>query len=1113
MRIKAVSGTILTLLVMSTLMLALGMQPVDPQGVSAPVTLLTNLEYPTSLWVKEDKVYLTETAGRNTVWGGKVCLDQYDVVTGEKSVLINNPLCSDAVVVASDGKIYLTSYLDCAPGEQGMVSVVDPLTNVETHLLDIEIASEDMFIDSNDDIFVIGLSDQPGAKSIYLLPSGDYTNPTVLKTGLGRAACISKSGSYIYYAHYFEPIKRFSYPSGPIETFVNKPKVLSVSLSSEYLYYADYFGGTVGRINIQTKADETVVSSLNGPICVRFDQASNRLYFLEAGTDAVQFKDGTLKFVADIEDDEPPVVDAHAPPGTYVEAFWERDNSYNFDVDIQITDAPDNAIVLFWAHQFGFVGGNGGYIGLQTVGSQKKAIFSIWDAIRGEPGNPFTGEGEGWQILIDYDWKLDNKYRLRIWELGVEENGDEWWQGAVYDYATSTETIVGKILVPASWEWLSSWSVTWIEYAGYQSCDVPYTRAVFSGHYARHAEVDGPPEKLRVSYGTSPCTKSDVDYYEGTTYALEAGDDVIRDTPEGFITMSRGPEIISVTFDKKEVDYGYWVTITVEARNNGDKADEMYISVSLPDNPPIDNIQIVSHDLQDAHILSVGEEVWGDYGTTYPVVLGCPLVEGFKENWETGETKTLQFKVRPHNLGTFRFFVKTTAQANGEWSFDPQFGTKDQQNEYVAVYEVFVDRRFSPIVDGFQFSNNEFTTKIKMSIEEIRDYFESSQLATAIPRQYWTIFIYLIQAVAWAQQGYCGGMVLTAEQYFENPWLLPSGYSQAHDIPLTDTTTTALISSNQWITQLIADDYLLKWLLLRLGDDPSGLVPLNDEIEWILQQLDQKNVVKLTVFDPSFDWWASHAVLAYDYATIGNNIYLKIYGPNLGNVVNGQWYYKGNWYNTDSEGGQTIHLVKDGEGNYEVADGVTYIEGFEITRLGSREAPIWGWTWVNLLNYIHEILQHVIEYLIREGTTLLTIRAESPVDLLVTAPNGLRVGYDSVAQTVVNQVEGAMYSGPGTEPQIIVISDPIQGVCIVDVFGTGTGDYTIKTESAANGTIIGTFTVNGTASDGKLEVHLIELKEDYSVVPEFHPFLILPLFMIATLLAVIVYKRKHPMQH
>ena len=33
--------------------------------------------------------------------------------------------------------------------------------------------------------------------------------------------------------------------------------------------------------------------------------------------------------------------------------------------------------------------------------------------------------------------------------------------------------------------------------------------------------------------------------------------------------------------------------------------------------------------------------------------------------------------------------------------------------------------------------------------------------------------------------------------------------------------------------------------------------------------------------------------------------------------------------------------------------------------------------------------------------------------------------------------------------------------------------------------------------------------QDYTVIPEFPSFLILPLFMVATLLAVIVYRRKH----
>jgi hypothetical protein len=37
--------------------------------------------------------------------------------------------------------------------------------------------------------------------------------------------------------------------------------------------------------------------------------------------------------------------------------------------------------------------------------------------------------------------------------------------------------------------------------------------------------------------------------------------------------------------------------------------------------------------------------------------------------------------------------------------------------------------------------------------------------------------------------------------------------------------------------------------------------------------------------------------------------------------------------------------------------------------------------------------------------------------------------------------------------------------------------------------------------------------QEVIIIPEFPSFLVLPLFMIATLLAVIVYRRKHPMQH
>jgi hypothetical protein len=272
-------------------------------GSSGPITLLTNLEYPTSLWVKGNEAYLIEAAGYCTSYGGKVCLDRYDIVTGRKSVVVNNPMCFEAVVVASDGKIYMTSWPwgYGSPGEYGLVSVVDPLTGVENLLLNIEISSHDMFIDSNDNILIIGMSDQPNAKSIYLLPSGSYTNPVVLKTGLGRCWSILEIGKNTYFSVGMmgsHAIKFFSNFGGDIGTFLTGSKVFnSLSFGLGYLYYANFLDGIVGRINMQTKTDETLLSGLNHPNCVRFDQSSGRLYFLEGGTNAAQYKDGTLKYI------------------------------------------------------------------------------------------------------------------------------------------------------------------------------------------------------------------------------------------------------------------------------------------------------------------------------------------------------------------------------------------------------------------------------------------------------------------------------------------------------------------------------------------------------------------------------------------------------------------------------------------------------------------------------------------------------------------------------------------------------------------------------------------------------------------------------------------------
>ena len=288
-----------------------------------PTILASNLQGPNSLWVQHNKVYLTETAGRNTSFGGNVCLDLYDPATQKLMVLYDHPINSDAVVVTLDNVVYLTSYYDCIPGESGGVSYLEPPYHNEVQFLNLEIASEDMCIDDEQNIFLVGSSDSGDANSLYKLPAGNYGSPNVLQTGLGRTWCIAKTGSDIYVGlnlgSYNGEIVWFQ-EGGPLDSFLDKD-VMSMSFSSLYLYYADYFGGTVGRINLNTMDDETLLFGLNCPKSIRFDPTTGNLYFVEFGSGANQYKDGTLQVIYAIESVQPSLPNCAAAIATVVDGF------------------------------------------------------------------------------------------------------------------------------------------------------------------------------------------------------------------------------------------------------------------------------------------------------------------------------------------------------------------------------------------------------------------------------------------------------------------------------------------------------------------------------------------------------------------------------------------------------------------------------------------------------------------------------------------------------------------------------------------------------------------------------------------------------------------------
>jgi len=535
------------------------------------------------------------------------------------------------------------------------------------------------------------------------------------------------------------------------------------------------------------------------------------------------------------------------------------------------------------------------------------------------------------------------------------------------------------------------------------------------------------------------------------------------------------PKIVSVAFDKTEIYSGDWVTITVEARNNGEKADEMYISVSLPENPPIENIQIVSHNLQSAYILPVGTQVWGDYGTTFPVILQYPLVEGFKENWEKGETKTLRFKVNPQNIGTFRFFVKTTAQIGGVWRYDPYSGTKDQQNEYVNVYEITVQSVHEDLVDEY------FPYLIFDEEEQFypTDFFYDDNDITNNPSNYdqdtWpnNVYVHTVEGF-WEEKEY---LVIEYWFYFakdDKLWGVDFPFIGPHD-----------------------HDWESVYLFLEKQEDgytPSKIAYYKHAYLVGLNVEDYYNI---------YDWKQTSLIPAFQKRDETHPV-VHVAVDSHGSYERSLFGYGWPLYCAPS-GDQGIPYPEPVDGGKEIVESdceVTFVSNQNPgwpSKFGEIDAPWvrsrWNEPWYLLVP--------------RPVKNSLSIIVGSPINILAVDPEGRRIGYDSETGMVVNEISEAVYIGPDSDPQSIIIPSPIIGLYSVHTYGKATGNYTIIVESVAtNGTIFGGLTLNGTATTGEIDVYTIELKDDQTVVPEFSSIMILLILMVNSLIIAVFRKRR-----
>jgi len=370
----------------------------------------------------------------------------------------------------------------------------------------------------------------------------------------------------------------------------------------------------------------------------------------------------------------------------------------------------------------------------------------------------------------------------------------------------------------------------------------------------------------------------------------------------------------------------------------------------------------------------------------------------------------------------------------------------------VGVFERESARRFSPIVDGFSFRN--IIPVGKVSYWDALSALSSSTWAQSIP-------IWDLPLLAWFSVevqnslnfGNCFGMSYTAKYYYENPSLFETkypGYANMHAVKMDVASPEILV--NQFPGLEVIPPYFFNLIMTCLG-----IKSTNEEMQWLMTQCDNYRVVPLSLVG-TFSGTNSplvHCVLVYNYACSpdGNRLDLSIYDPN--DML---------FPDSSSFSGSTYHLTleKDTQGNFIVAPtGSTndLTNWYSLDQIGCGEYTSIDWS--KIASYVDDLLRLIWGYLKDTNGNLLGIRLDCPVNVMVTDPTGKRIGYDSSTLLEINEIVGAFHSGSGTEPQIIVIPDPSDGLYSITLTGTGTGNYTLTIEYV-NATQTATQIFNGT---------------------------------------------------
>lgn len=163
------------------------------------------------------------------------------------------------------------------------------------------------------------------------------------------------------------------------------------------------------------------------------------------------------------------------------------------------------------------------------------------------------------------------------------------------------------------------------------------------------------------------------------------------------------------------------------------------------------------------------------------------------------------------------------------------------------------------------------------------------------------------------------------------------------------------------------------------------------------------------------------------------------------NTNDSKWQY-GYPINLDQSEGAFEAGNGDGTVPYESANALTGVRTISLYSNDHNELP------TVMQQYIIEILtgKKPIEYFDAAMAYAVSrwsiFRVYSPVDFVIVAPDGRRVGKDFVNSMEINEIENAFYTGFGDHTEFVLIPNPQDGEYRVELQGVeGGGEYTLAT--------------------------------------------------------------------